>query len=91
MHQNTTHQNPSELPTAQAVPGGVPTLDVPLMIDIAYHARDFSHHALNTDIQNRQQAAAMFVACLVGDIRRLHGKDVASSFAFAIGFDHLVR
>jgi len=88
MQQTSTHQSPSELPTAQAVPGGVPTLDVPLLIDIADHAREFAHFALNTDTQNRQQAAVMFVRCVVQELGRIHGKDVADSFALAIGFEN---
>lgn len=81
MQQASTSQSPSQLPAAQAVAGGVPTLDVPLLIDIAYQSR--------TDTRGGDPAR-LFFARLVGAVETRHGSSVAASLALALGFDHLI-
>lgn len=81
MNQNTTSPSPSHLPAAEAVAGGSPTLDLPLLIDIAYQCRMDERGG---------DPARLFFARLVGAVESRHGSSVADTLALALGFDHLI-
>lgn len=81
MNQNTTSLSPSHLPAAQAVAGGFPTLDLPLLIDIAYQCRMDERGG---------EPARLFFSRLVGAVESRHGASCAAALALALGSDHLV-